>query len=134
MSPSEGPVVVEGGLGGSRPGSAITPNRLGSCGQATAHAYAAETLSGATRDPPGTPSNELGSGGPARVLPSTIANAAERPDCGAARRWKRVAEVAARGHDSRNGDPARTMSVPRRVLRRSGGALPSGRGRGAVRR
>ncbi len=108
----EGLVVVEGGLVRFTPGQRESAyNRLGSHGQATAHAYAAETLE---RVRPGDLSGiaEQRAGAvavlgleQALTALDDAASAAERAlDWeGAARRWKRAAEVAARGHDSRAG-------------------------------
>ena len=108
----EGLVVVEGGLVRFTPGQReLAYNGLGSHGQATAHAHAAETLE---RVRPGDLAGiaEQRAGAVAVLgLEQALgalddaANAAERAlDWeAAARRWKRAAEVAAREHDRRAG-------------------------------
>ena len=108
----EGLVVVEGGLVRFTPGQREQAyHDLGSHGQATAHAHAAETLERVRpSDLPGIAEQRAGA---VAVLGLELAlgalddaaNAAERAlDWeGAARRWKRAAEVAAREHDRRAG-------------------------------
>lgn len=108
----EGLVVVEGGLVRFTPGQREQAyHDLGSHGQATAHAHAAEVLERVRpRDLSGIAEQRAGAVAvlglePALGALDDAANAAERAFDweGAAQRWKRAAEVAARQHDSRAG-------------------------------
>ena len=108
----EGLVVVEGGLVRFTPGQREQAyHDLGSHGQATAHAHAADVLERVRpRDLSGIAEQRAGAVAvlglePALGALDDAANAAERAFDweGAAQRWKRAAEVAARQHDSRAG-------------------------------
>ncbi len=108
----EGLVVVERGLVRFSPGGREQAYQdLGSHGQATAHAHAAETLERVRpRDLPGIAEQRAGAVAvlglePALGALDDAANAAERAlDWDhAARLWQRAAEVAARAYDSRAG-------------------------------
>jgi DNA-binding CsgD family transcriptional regulator len=108
----EGLVVVEGGLVRFTPGQREQAyHDLGSHGQATAHAHAADVLERVRpRDLSGIAEQRAGAVAVVGLEPALgalddAANAAERAFDweGAAQRWKRAAEVAARQHDSRAG-------------------------------
>ena len=108
----EGLVVVERGLVRFTPGQREQAyGDLGSHGQATAHAHAADVLERVRpRDLPGIAEQRVGAVPvlglePALGALDDAANAAERSlDWEtSARLWQRAAEVAARGHDSRSG-------------------------------
>jgi DNA-binding CsgD family transcriptional regulator len=109
---SEGLVVVEGGLVRFTSGQRDAAyHDLGSHGQATAHAHAAETLERVRPgDLPGIAEQRAGAAAVLGVEPALgalddAANAAERAlDWeAAARLWQRAAEVAGREHDGRAG-------------------------------
>ena len=108
----EGLVVVKRGFVRFTPGQREQAyGDLGSHGQATAHAHAADVLERVRpRDLPGIAEQRVGAVPvlglePALGALDDAANAAERSlDWEtSARLWQRAAEVAARGHDSRSG-------------------------------
>ncbi len=108
----EGLVVVEGGIVRFTPGRRDQAyQELGSHGQATAHAHAANVLERVRpRDLPAIAEQRASAVavlglGPALGALDDAANAAERAIdwAGAARHWQRAADVAAREHDHRAG-------------------------------